>query len=242
MKLLIFNDPHRGFDHNTAKIQDKVLSKIDHNSFDIIAVVGDWGADKLENVENCFKAFRKAFPTKKIIGVIGNHDLWDKTNKSILYKFEKISEFSKKYDIHLLENNPFEKDNFLFLGFNGWYHHPHFDTKDSMYMYQYVEGGTPVDNYLRNLADKAVNFMIDYPKENKKVISITHFPCILEAMDKPQWNGNPAHGDILLEFSDLILFGHTHVALDLEIKGKRVINVGSGYNELKYKIVDLAKL
>lgn len=248
MKAIFFTDPHRGYDNNTSRIHDKVFASLDQSLFDIVVVSGDWGIVTLDNVRKSFRAFRVAFPTKKIVGVLGNHDYWDKETKSMSAKVEQIKKFAQESDIHLLENNPYEIDNIVFLGFNGWYHHPHPSTRDSDYMSQYVDGQT-VDNYLRNLADKAVTNMMDYPKENKVIVSVTHFPCIEEAMDVPEWNGNPRHGEVLLEFSDLIAFGHTHQPYDQVIDGVRVLNVGSdrskpheGYNQLVYKIIDLKQI
>lgn len=238
MKVIVFNDPHRGFNHKTSKIHDHVFSKLNQNDFDIVIVCGDWGSSQLKDVKNSFKAFRRAFPKKEILGVLGNHELWDKKIKSVQTKFKLINEYAENFKIHLLEKKPFEKDNVLFLGYNGWYYKHHPDTRDLDYMHHYVDGKF-VDNYLNDLADSALNFMIDYPKENKKVVSVTHFPCIIDAIDIPHWNGNPSHGDVLLEFSDLILFGHTHAFFDQLIGKTRVLNVGSGYNQLLYKIVEI---
>ena len=239
MRALFFTDPHRGFNQNTSIIMDKVLLSIDPSSFDIVIVSGDWGTMKLKHVKGAFKAFRRAYPDKVILGVLGNHDLWDKNIKSLASKFQKINEFAIAYDIHLLEKNPYESGDYLFLGFNGWYAYDHNDTNDMLNIFPFTDGES-TDNYLRRLADDAVNFMIDYPKENKTVISVTHFPCIEEVMDKPHWNGHPKHGEILLGFSDMIVFGHTHQAHDNVIDGVRVLNVGADYNKIKYKIVDLS--
>lgn len=238
MRLLLFTDPHRGYDSNTSKIHDKVFASIDQNSFDVVVVSGDWGITTLDHVRGAFKAFRRAFPNKPIVGVLGNHDLWDKKTKAIQHKFDMIEKFAKESDIHLLENNPLEKDGVVILGFDGWYHHPHPDTRDSDFMVQWVDG-IQVDQYLKNKADKAIYAIMDYPKDDKKVVVVTHFPCIEEAMDNPTWNGNPKHGEVLLEFSDLIIFGHTHQAVDLTIGKSRVVNVGSDYNKLVYKIVEI---
>ena len=260
MKLLTLTDLHRGFSHRTAQLQDKFFNRLDRSSFDAILLCGDNGTTKIKNIESLFKCLRRHFPDILILTVWGNHDLWDKENKKVIDKLNKINELAKKYNIHSLENNPkLVDDKYLFLGFNGWYHHDHHNTKDLEYIGSTVETGQSTDNYLRNLADKAVNFIIDYPKDNKVVISVTHFPCINEAMTAPpddnfiiqtedhsKWNGNPMHGEILLEFSDFIFFGHTHHSFDKLIGKSRVINVGNGYTfgnnyKMKYMIVDLSK-
>lgn len=239
MRILIFTDPHRGFNENTAKIHDKVFQSLNQDSFDVVVVSGDWGITKLEHVKKAFKAFRVAFPNKPILGVLGNHDLWDQQTRHMEVKFQKIAQYAQEFNIHLLENNPFEQDGVLFLGFNGWYHLPHPDTRDSDYMQAYVGAGCPVDTYLRNRADQAIYAMMDHPKEGKKVVSVTHFPCIEEAMDTPHWNGNPRHGEVLKEFSDVIIFGHTHRAVDMQIGRSRIINVGADYNKLIYQIIEI---
>lgn len=239
MKLLLFTDPHRGYDNNTSIIHDKVFHSLKGVDFDIVVVSGDWGITKLDHVKKSFKAFRVAFPDKPIVGVLGNHDLWDKQTKSIQHKFSEIAKYAQEYKIHLLEKNAYELENLVILGFNGWYHCPHPDTRDSEYMTQFVNGQS-VDNYLRQKADEAIYYMMDYPKEGKKIVSVSHFPCIEEAMDgEPTWNGNPKHGDILKEFSKVIIFGHTHSSLDLTVDNVRVVNVGSNYNKLMFKIIEV---
>ncbi len=273
MKLLVLNDLHRGFLDSTARIHDKFFRRIDQSTFDAILLCGDNGTLKLANIDSLFKSLRKHFPNKLIMTVWGNHDYWEfirkipgKINKQrrvgIIARIQQLEDLAKTYNIHTLENNPkLVDDKFLFLGFNGWYHEDHNNTKDLMHIGTWAETGETTDNYLRNLADKAVNFMIDYPKDDKKIISVTHFPCIREAMTSPpddgfqltkeienpaKWCGNPMHGDILLEFSDFIFFGHTHHPFDKVIGKSRVINVGNGYTtnhnyNVKYMIVDLSK-
>lgn len=242
MRALIFTDPHRGLNQKTANIQDLVFKSIDPSSFDIVIVSGDWGVSKINHVKSSFKAFRMAFPDKPIIGVLGNHDLWDKKIKSLSNKMKKIREFAKRYNIHLLENNPLEIDNYCFLGFNGWYVGDHGDTQDFDYIFPFVNGEN-LDNYLNREAYNSLINMIDYPKEGKTVISITHFPCISgESMGNPHLNGNPSFGDQLLKFSDLIIFGHTHQAVDIVKDEVRIVNVGNDYNKLMFKIIDLKNI
>jgi predicted phosphodiesterase len=238
MKLLLFTDPHRGFNENTSKIHDKVFNGLKGAEFDAVVVSGDWGITQLEHVKKAFKAFRVAFPDKPIVGVLGNHDLWDQKTKSIEFKFQMINKFAQEFNIHLLEKNPFEQNGVVILGFNGWYHYPHPDTRDAEYMTQYV-GGETVDNYLRKKADEAIYAIMDYPKDGKKIVVVTHFPCLVEAMDNPQWNGNPQHGEVLKDFSDLVIFGHTHSPVDMVMGKTRVVNVGADYNKLLYKIVEI---
>lgn len=266
LRALTFTDLHRGFNDKTASIQDKVFRRLDPNSFDVIILCGDNATTKPKQIESLFKALRKYFPDKIIMTVWGNHDYWDKRNLRLLSKIKKLKELAEKYNIHTLENNPLTIGDYLFLGFNGWYYQDHTDTADQKNIGTWVETGELVDNYLRNEADKAVNFIIDYPKDNKKVITVTHFPCIQEvidtiqkeydeerssftvstSVDKTHWNGNPHHGEILLEFSDFIFFGHSHKPYDKMIGKSRVINVGNGYTmgsnyHLKYQIIDFSK-
>lgn len=242
MRAILFTDPHFGQDHKTNLIHLSVLKQLDCSLFDIVIVSGDWGSKSLEDVRVAFKSFREAFPNFVILGVLGNHDLWDEKLKAIQAKFEIIKKYAEEFQIHLLENNPYETDEVTFLGFNGWYYHSHPNTKDAMFMSQDV-GGMPVDNYLRNLADQALNNIIDYPKDkNKTIVTVTHFPCLKEVMDRPLLNGNPHHGEALVEFSDLIIFGHTHQIFDKVVRGCRVINVGADYNYMSYRIIDLKNL
>lgn len=245
-KVLILTDIHRGFSNNTAKIHDKFFAKINETEkFDFIIVSGDWGTSKTSHVIGAFKAMRKAFPDKKIYGVLGNHDLWDREFLGLESRLSQIKNAASVQNIHLLENNPADLGRLILFGFNGWYYH-NADTNDAKHIPKWGHYGDTY-NYLRYKADKAVEFILDYPKDNKKVVVVTHFPIIKELMDKPQYNGNPHHGDVLKDIANVLIYGHTHNARD-EFFGKlRVINAGTEYNKFlgakydapSYKIVEL---
>lgn len=253
MRLLIFTDPHRGFNDKTKKIHDQVFSKIDPNSFDAVIVSGDWGTNRLKHVKESFRAFRQAFPDKPILGVLGNHDLWETNHRisSLTSKYNLIYSHAKRFNIHLLENNPFEMNGVLFLGFDGWYNHSPHDTTNDFEHISHFHQGSSAHEFLKRKADVAATNLQDVEKKGKKVVTVTHFPCIKEFMDSEEWCGNPDNGKIILGFSDLIIFGHTHVAMDKKIGKCRIINVGidhevnpslpkdERYNKLAYKIVEI---
>lgn len=257
MRIAVFNDPHRGFSTKTVNIHDKVFASIDQSLFDIVLVCGDWGTSKTDHVRGCFKAFRKAFPDKPILGVLGNHDFWDPRNAISMIE-NLIKDYAKESNIHLLDKNPFEKDGVLFLGFNGWYVNQDPGNTPDDYSgamglrrrgrIRYHTNGMLTDHYLQKKARESVDFILNYPKDDKKVVVVSHFPCVEEAIDNPEWCGDLSFGDQLLPIADFMFFGHTHKSVDTIVGKTRVINVGSGYNRdekdhLKeyffYKIVEI---
>lgn len=230
MRFAVFNDPHRGFSQKTSLIHEKVFKSMDQSSFDAVLVCGDWGTAKLEHVKGSFKAFRSAFPNKKIFGVLGNHDYWSKSD-GVLFLKQRIADYAKRYDIHLLQDNPFENEDFILMGFNGWYAHT--DPKngsDSRWIKGYTNG-TTTDLFLQKEARDSVENILSYPRGNKKVILVSHFPCIPEAMDEVEHCGDPLLGEKLLPIAKAIFFGHTHKSIDMVKEGCRIINVGSGYQQ-----------
>lgn len=240
MKALILTDLHRGYTDNTPRIHDKAFAYINSNErFDMVLVSGDLGTSKLKDVSNCFKALRKAFPKIPILVVLGNHDLWDKTYRSLRQKIEKIKDFAEEFDIQLLENNPWENENLIIMGYDGWYKYDPIQSRDAEFMRHMFIEDTPQFHWLRQKADAAVNFILDYDRKNKKTIVMTHFPIIDELIDIPELSGNPMHGQVLLPISDVIIFGHSHLAVDEMIGKTRVINAGSDYNAVRYKVIEL---
>jgi predicted phosphohydrolase len=216
-----------------------MYSDIDQSLFDIIIVSGDWGTCKIDHVSGSFKFFRKMFPSKIICGVLGNHDLWDKKVLGLENRFERIDAYSKEYNIHLLENNPLELDNYTIMGFNGWYSN-----------YDYVNCNDCNFFPTRSLAEfsiwndellkreyKAVDNIFKY-ETNKKVILVTHFPIFEKFFDNPKWCGNPTYGKLLLDKFNFHIFGHTHEPIFEQINGKTIINTSAEYGTVTYGIFD----
>ena len=240
MRLLVFNDPHRGFTPKTSRIHEEVFNKIDQSSFDAVLVCGDWGTAKTDHVRGAFKAFRKAFPDKPILGVLGNHDFWDPKNTIPVIE-HYLERYAKESNIHLLDKNPIELGGVLFMGFNGWFFYP--DPQQDVnphvrrtHIRLHVAGMT-TDDYFRKKAEESVDFILKYPTEGKKVVVASHFPCVEETMGNHVYHcGNPSHGEKLLSKADYMFFGHTHEKVDVTIGKTRVINVGSGYQEENHNI------
>lgn len=260
MKLAVFNDPHRGFSTKTSLLQDKVFESIDQSTVDAVLVVGDWGTTKTDHVRGAFKAFRKAFPDKPIMGVLGNHDFWD-PHGSIVGIQNLIARYASESNIHLLELNPLEIGNVLFMGFNGWFAHtdPQQEPKEEdMYLMgeprrgkrirPFVDG-VKTDFYFRKKAEEGLEFILKQDPKGKKTVVASHFPCVLETMgNQVNHCGNPEHGKKLIDKGiDYLFFGHTHEYVDLTINKTRIVNVGSGYQEVGlgvkefffYKVIEI---
>lgn len=242
MRIIVFTDIHRGFSSKTSLVHDKALASIDKTGIDAVVICGDWGTTKFDHVKGAFKAFRTAFGTIPILGVKGNHDYWDKEhNLASLEK--KIDEAAKRFNIQLLEKNPFIFQDVIIFGFNGWYKYGdpnEQNIKDNNLpevMYRHW-GGVSANEMLHLKEKEAVDFILNYPKDNKKVVTVSHFPFVKESITDENWCGNEKYGEMLLPLSKYILFGHTHEKFDQVIKGCRVINVGSGYTRNIHKNIE----
>lgn len=258
MRALIITDFHRGYNQTIAKIQEKALNNLAQSKtkFDIIIVSGDWGTSKVEHVKGAFSFLRKTFPKKIICGVLGNHDLWDKKH-TLSQTLNKISQYAKESNIHLLENNPLELSDYTILGFNSWFNGYDFQHQQD-YSWMKISSQQyflEICKKLNEDEEKAVNFICQYPTTKKKII-ISHMPIFENYFEKDhkyaitkdpagnethnydKWASNPKYGNQLLPIMDYHIFGHTHTPVYDKINNTIIINAGAEYGKVKYIIYD----
>jgi predicted phosphodiesterase len=265
MKALIVTDFHRGFDRNVSIIQDKAYSEIDQTTFDLIIVSGDWGTSSIDHVKGAFRFFRRMFPSKIICGVLGNHDLWDKKVSGLNNRFSIINRYAKESNIHLLENNPLELDNYTILGFNGWFSDYDYDNcNDINHMlgklsesdYLITQVAHSPYNYQKRVSSQSQDIFNDWCKillnkeafainsiikneSNKKKIVVTHLPIFEQFFESnPKWAGSKENGNKLIDCFDFHIFGHTHNQVIKEDNNKVFINAGAIYGKATYIIYD----
>lgn len=264
MKALIVTDFHRGFNKNVSLIQDKAYSKIDPNSFDLIIVSGDWGTSSIDHVKGAFRFFRKTFPNKIICGVLGNHDLWDKKLDGLNNRINRINAYAKESNIHLLENNPLEINDYTIFGYNGWFSSYDYencndinymrgqitnrdliaDKAEDIFAYKRTHNSqnkAMFDEWCKILLDreqKAIDGILSSKTNNKKIV-ITHMPIFERYFEEnPMWAGKKENGDKLLPFFDFHIFGHTHNRIVEVEDSKTFINAGAVYGKALYLIYD----
>ena len=250
-KLLITSDTHKGFSHNTTLIHDKWAERFQQQEWDVVILAGDIASHRKQHFKAALKWWRKQAGDKPILLARGNHDLWDRSTRNLEGLRNHLHhEWFAESNIHHLESaGPFWIDNTCVVGFDGWYHrHP--QTNDPNHM----RGRTLAGNSWRWLQSCAMHGFdaalkaAEQAKTNRnKVVTVTHFPIVEEVPASPRhryadpgaYDGNPYYGERLREFTDLLIYGHSHHAVDIVVENTRVVNCGSDYNRPKHLIIEV---
>lgn len=268
MRIAVTSDTHYGFDHRTHKIHQKFLEKLKNSceelSVDLLVHAGDWISHNQNQMPRTWKMFREYLGNLPILAVIGNHDLWNSDywssnlkkrryirypdNMSLAQTFIQHRDWSLEYDIHLLQDNPYISDEYIFYGFNGWYNHPNPPTNDSSYMSPTYESA-PSNLYLSNLAYKKLDNIILETEKNKSIkknVCVTHFPPYSKDSKYEIYCANLSFLDHIEENFDLLIVGHSHQTEDWQYNSLRIVNAGTffdkysgGYNKPKFVIIDI---
>jgi predicted phosphodiesterase len=264
MKLAITTDTHYGFDARTHKIHEKFLAKVketcDLEKVDALIHSGDWIANNQHQLPRTWKMFRKFLGDLPILTVLGNHDFWQQevwNSKKSFYKKDKITnipdmveqhyEWASENKIHLLQGNPYIKDDVAFYGFNGWYNHPNPPTNDAINMCKMYETA-PTGLYFSYQANKELEkILIDVDQHTiKKKVCVTHFPPYSKNPNYEIYCANTSYLDFISEKFDLLIVGHSHQTEDWISNSCRVVNAGTnfdkfsgGYNKPNFLIIDI---
>lgn len=273
MRVLVTTDTHYGFDHNTHKVHQKFIKKIrqecENQNIDAVIHCGDWIATEQGELPRTFKMFREGLGDIPILGVEGNHCLWDYSFRARRKKMKKFPSgmpliqmleqhklWAAEYSIHLLENTPYyhSASETLIMGFNGWYMSLSPPTNDATYMPLFVESA-PSTQYLSHKAHKDLDNLLltvdSYPLSAKKKVCVSHFP--FHSKDPKYLNmcANPSYLEFIAEKFDYLFVGHSHQTEDFIHTSDsghsiRVVNPGTkfdlkyhGYNNPNYVIIDL---
>lgn len=268
MKIALTTDLHRGFDHNTYKMHDKMFLKLAEEDFDVLVISGDLISSQQKQMESMFKCLRRHFPDIVILVVYGNHDYWDKDSwltDKVRYQGKPRQTFSLmekehqrlcgEYDIYYLQDYSWRykkgTEEVLFLGYDGWYNNTNPDTNDKNFIPRFHESA-PFQTFLNYRAHKALDGILKEAAEEKeinkdlKLVCVTHFNTYIEDPQYQFMMGCPSHLDFITELFDLLLVGHTHHSYDKEHGKCRVVNAGTywtknnhGYNCPKYVILEV---
>lgn len=238
MKLLLTTDTHAGMDMKTDHIhRTRFLPAVVAEKPDVIIHTGDWGITEPKHVERAFRQFREYCGDIPIIGVLGNHDYWDRKHefRSVQELEEKILEWERQYKIQILDGDSVILGNIKIFGFMGWYASASAMTNDLFY----VPCWTDTDAELRQRARNNFNTTINTPRRYKTEICITHFPPYTKDFTYQEFCANQMYFDPLCEKFDYLIVGHSHQQEDFFHKGCRVINPGSDYNKPKFVVLDI---
>lgn len=184
-----------------------------------------------------------------IIYILGNHEYYSLTDKIQTVNEMKTSYnnlFEQYPNIHLLDNDVFEYNDYVFIGTTLWSFIPNSSrniTKSFLNdFYQiYISNKENINiDYYNDLHTKSLDFLIETTKKysNKKIIIITHHSPYPNNTSNPKYEGLKTNcafsSDIINKFNDdniiMWIFGHTHWCCDFTINNIRLISNQKGYN------------
>jgi predicted phosphodiesterase len=234
-KITVITDIHIGFTPEKIKSFKKFLKTL---SSDYLIICGDIATSNLKEIELAFEAIHnenlKRDNQFKTLCVFGNHDFWDGNRlfKSLRDVTQEHKRLCGKYNVHHLENNKYESEEFIIYGFDGWYQLSNPPSNDKNWMSLEYIGELSPFHYLQRKEQKAVGYILDdIENSNKTKIVVTHF----NYRSDPGYSGmsgNERIGEMLIEKADYYFFGHTHQPFSENINGCEVLNVGADYKDM----------
>lgn len=238
MKIALIGDTHYGYTYNTPEILEEKLEELSKEDFDLVIHTGDWISHMQDQLDPMLELFRKHIPSKPILGVMGNHDYWNKHSpKSVLSMTKVHKKLFKKYNIHYLESEPFIFEGISIWGFNGWYCVSNPPTNDIYYMSK-LEKGQHVHDYLSNIAHKGLEKILSDSRNcTGTKICVTHFPPYTFNQLYKTMCANELYLDMICENFNYFFVGHSHQNEGWQRKDCFVVNPGGDYNKPNYKII-----
>ena len=239
MKVILTNDLHCGFTQKTDHIhRTKLFPQLKAEDPDILCVQGDWGTTKPEHTIRLMKQLRKALPHTNILGVLGNHDLWD--GKNPRYYNDVLSEIengAKKQEIVLLNCGEGYRCNKLeFYGFMGWYGQWNFSTNDPNWMANFKRANVVLTS---RAADAVTRLETDNITGD---ICLTHFPPFADDPSYEDLCANLSFLDRIAPRFRYLFTGHSHRDEDFMVGNCRVLSSGSDYDKPRYKVLEINPL
>lgn len=239
MRVALTSDTHSGASRETHKILSRFFESMEEDKeWDVLILAGDLGIatfDHFLTLLNMVKVHIK----RPVVAVRGNHDLWDKRKYNLQATIKYGSEKFAEYGIHHLESGPYIKDGVAFVGWDGWYN-MFIRGRNEWNFIPHYTAGLHTHDFLKNREDKEFQRVLDELEQHKdkKRVVVTHMPPFKESQVwDPLWDehaGNPRFISFLEGNADVLCYGHTHLAHEEVIKGIRVYNSGSDYDEPNY--------
>jgi predicted MPP superfamily phosphohydrolase len=246
VKILLLNDTHKGFTHNTDKIHQKFFQDVAREEFDVIVHAGDMATNKQKQVKRTFEQMRQLAGKRPVLAVRGNHDYWQHNKRFGWLNFYQLLDqhrvWAKENDIVLLdEGGLYETDQIFIGGFLTWYKECKPGTND----YQWMDNLTPdcqiVGDYLRALEYKRINDLIPLLDNaiGKTRIVVSHMPIFGDARDQ-RYTANYNNQVALKGNCEYYFCGHSHRHYEgQEQFWAKVYQTGTDYNKPRYQIIEV---
>ena len=256
MKIGLISDLHTDVTPLNKVLVPHLIEAVKAARLDVLVLAGDI-ARHLVQLSEILDAFQRADLACEKLFVPGNHDIWaietpDVTSER---KCEIISTLCYECGFHPLMDRPFIKAQIGFCGTIGWYDYSFapdgYDFSDAQYAEKELMGAVWNDKRYAKWADTdrvvarrfetALNAQIASVRDEvSQIIVVTHhvpFRKCIQYRDELPWDffrafmGSSGLGAYCLD-EPLVthaLFGHTHRAVNRQIRSVRAICAPVGY-------------
>jgi predicted phosphodiesterase len=246
MRILLLNDTHRGFSHNTDKVHRKFFKALEKLDFDVVVHAGDMTANKQKGVKKTFETLRAFAGHRPVLAVRGNHDYWQDNERFGWLNFFQILEEHKKWAtasgiVLLDEKEIHETESVLIAGYSSWYRDVPPKTNDHKWMDTLTPDGQLVGSFLQKKEhqDLVVLQSILLENKDKTRVVVAHMPCFGEAGDQA-YTSNFSNQMALENNCEFYLCGHSHKRHDgIELFGAKIYQSGSDYDKPNYSLIEV---
>lgn len=256
MKVGLISDLHTDVTPLNKQLVPHLINAVKAAELDVLVMAGDL-ARHLVQLSETLNAFQLADLACEKLFVPGNHDIWAVETRDVTseQKCSIISELCRECDFHPLMDGPLVKEKIGFCGTIGWYDYSFapedYDFSDAQYAKKELMGAVWNDKRYAKWTDtdRAVARRFEAELETQiatirddvsRIIVVTHHvpfrECVRYRGELP-WDffrafmGSKRLGTLCLQ-EPLVthaLFGHTHRALDMQIRSVRAISAPIGY-------------
>lgn len=256
MKVGLISDLHTDVTALNKQLVPHLIDAVRAAELDVFVLAGDL-ARHLVQLSETLNAFQLADLACEKLFVPGNHDIWaiETPNVTSEQKCGIISELCRECGFHPLMDVPFIKERVGFCGTIGWYDYSFapegYDFSDTQYAEKELMGAVWNDKRYAKWADtdRVVARRFEAELETQiasvrddvsRIIVVTHhvpFRVCIRYRGELPWDffrafmGSKRLGTQCLQ-EPLVthaLFGHTHRALDMQVRGVRAISAPIGY-------------
>ena len=256
MKIGLISDLHADVTPFNKALVPYLVDAVKAAELDVFVLAGDL-ARHLVQLSETLNAFHLANLTCAKLFVPGNHDIWATETPDVTseQKCEIISKLCRACGFHPLMDEPFITEQIGFCGTIGWYDYSFapdgYDFSDTQYTEKALMGAVWNDKRYAKWSDTdrviARRFEAELKTQiasvrndvSRIIVVMHHVPfqeCIRYRGELP-WDyfrafmGSKHLGECCLgePLVTHVLFGHTHRALDMQIRNVRAICAPVGY-------------